>query len=165
MEILAKLSALEFYRQQPELREGAYEVVEHDGEISIAVVKARNLAKWYDQAEWVEYQEELKRELDFEPIWDSLLDDPNDGMDLLEAHEYLDRQFDPEHAKALELSDDDCNDCAACSDCCKPLDPNMRLHFDSTLVDETPLKNKYPESTKTLADLLREQLSLGKSND
>ncbi|ARV76795.1 hypothetical protein PHABIO_164 [Pseudomonas phage Phabio] len=162
MEIKAKLSALDFYNQKSGLEDGAYEVVEHDGEINIAVLQGLKEIRWYDQGEWTEAQDELQRELMFEgnmrsmDDWDSLLDDPNDGLD----------DVDPSHYN-------DCNGCGTCHLC----DDHLSIAGDYTArnyghmnegmggdcsarnLDETPLKNKYPESVKTLGELLREQLN------
>lgn len=122
MEILAKLSSHEFYNQRKGLVDGAYEVVEHDGEINIAVVQGLKEPRWYDQAEWEENQESLARELSWPERdrhdWDSLLDDPNDGLE----------DIPPSHYS-------DCNGCGTCHLC----DDHLSVAGDYTArnLDET----------------------------
>lgn len=142
MEIKATLSALDFYNQKSGLQDGAYEVVEHDGEINIAVVHGLQEIRWYDQGEWVEVQEELRRELLFEgnmrsmDEWDSLLDDPNDGLEDIDYNAHN----------------------------CGHMNEGMGDDCSARNLDEIPLKNKYPEPVKTLGELLRESMTLDKIN-
>lgn len=164
MEIKAKLSALDFYNQKSGLQDGAYEVIEHDGEINIAVVQGLKETRWYDQGEWQEHEDEVHRELMFESNMNAM-DDFMDG----EHWSQTDSDIDPSHYN-------DCNGCGTCHLCDDHLsidgeyternyghmNDGMGDDCSARSLDEMPLKNKYPEPVKTLGELLRESMTLDK---
>lgn len=153
MEIKAQLSALDFYNQRSGLQDGAYEVVEHDGEINIAVVRGLKETRWSDQGDWIEAQEELKRELLFEgnmrtmDEWDSLLDEPNDGLDNIPPSYH-----------------NDCGGCGTCHQCDNSSSvtggqrDGMGGDCSASTLDGMMFKNKDPKPEQSLADILRASL-------
>lgn len=147
MEIKAKLSSLEFYREKSGLQAGAYEVVEHDGEVNIALLHALKETRWFDQNEWLERQEELRQELMVESdmvTMDAFIDGSHWSR--------TDVDVDPVHYS-------DCNGCGTCHLC----DDAMGNDCSARDLDEMPLKNKYKKPEKSLGDLLREYTQLDKS--
>lgn len=142
MEIKAKLSSLEFYREKSGLQAGAYEVVEHDGEVNIALLHAVKETQWFDQNEWSERQEELYRELMVESDMEAM-DAFIDGSHWSQT----DMVIDPAHPN-------DCDGCGTCHLC----DDAMGGDCSARDLDEMPLKNKYKKPEKSLGDLLREYI-------
>lgn len=101
MDIIAQLSSHQFYQEKGKLCSGAYEVVEHDGEINIATVGTLGI-KWYSPVEWEEHKAEYDRlDHDLSTSW---MDD-------------YDVNGDPWHDAVDPRHVNDCDGCGHCHLC------------------------------------------------
>lgn len=129
MDCQAEMDSVEFYKTKSGLARGTYKIIEHDGEVNYCELNGYGKETWRSEREQEDCWQELKLELNFE-------------SNMRDMDEWYDGSFDPDHAKALELSDDDCNDCGQCPTCYGEMSADCSA--------------RSLDNGKSLADILRE---------
>lgn len=132
MTIKAELSYLEFHNTKDKLESGFYRVVEADGELSYARVKASDWGgsaqvKWLSEDEYLDLRRQDQEIID---SWD------------MEYTEYA-------RVNPIDLDEADFNNNSELFD-------QVVFGIEPTDSEASDLKNKYPAPTKSLGDLLRE---------
>lgn len=156
MDIFAEMDSVEFYKTKGSLQAGTYKIIEHDGEVNYCVLDGRfGGEKWYDEGELEEYEQELHKELNFEgnmrtmDEWDSLLDEPNDGLDNIPPSYH-----------------NDCGGCGTCHQCDNSSSvtggqrDGMGGDCSASTLDGMMFKNNEPKQELSLGDILRASLKV-----
>lgn len=134
MTIKAELSYLEFHNTKDKLESGFYQVVEADGDLSYARVKASDwggpaMVKWLSEDEYLDLRRQDQEVID---SWD------------MEYTEYA-------RVNPIDLAEVDANNNSELFD-------QVVYGIEPTDGEASDLKNKYPPQVKSLADILREHM-------